>query len=501
MTGKRWGSAGRAARTAAAVAGSLLIVALPPAIGAKGAKPSVDQAVAAARAGDCATALRLLAPSLDAPDTLTPDQAGLALNVGIACALRTKQPQLAYPWTLQATTKPDADDRIWRLRLALEMGSKKYDAAAATVAALAQGRGAVLNSIPLREMYELDNEMRTAGDIASRRRVLPILIDYYRPTDPPLPVADGFRRRYADLLYNAGDTEGALGQARPITVPGILIGLSLDARFRSVVPSAFDARASATSYLDVLRDAASRHPESLDVVIELAGIQRLLGRPDDALATLNAADPTRAGAATYTDKADQLNWWWDEVARAREQAGQFDAAVAALRQGIAAPEGGGANVSQTINLADLQLRLGRYEDALETLAVFEREKRPVSPYGEMELRYARGCAAFRGGKGDPHGDIAYVKAHAADNPGVSSDLLVCTQDWDGAAAAFIARLDDPARRVDALVELSDYDRPPHPLADEPLYSRLPQLKQRADLRAAITRAGGTRTFDVQRSLL
>jgi hypothetical protein len=70
-------------------------------------------------------------------------------------------------------------------------------------------------------------------------------------------------------------------------------------------------------------------------------------------------------------------------------------------------------------------------------------------------------------------------------------------DMEGAAAVVVRRLDDPDQRVEALLQLSDYDDPPVPVPPAPLDAPLRALKERADVKAAVARAGGIRRFHVR----
>jgi hypothetical protein len=56
-------------------------------------------------------------------------------------------------------------------------------------------------------------------------------------------------------------------------------------------------------------------------------------------------------------------------------------------------------------------------------------------------------------------------------------------------------------RVDALLQLSDYDDPPYPNPGDPTQASLARPKARPDVIAAIARAGGTRRFNLQHSAI
>lgn len=90
-----------------------------------------------------------------------------------------------------------------------------------------------------------------------------------------------------------------------------------------------------------------------------------------------------------------------------------------------------------------------------------------------------------------------MAAHERDSPEVLTEVHLCAGDLDAAAAVMIRRLDDSDQRVNALLHLSDYDPPAPRYPLSPYYARLPDLKARADVQAAIKRAGGTRRFHLQ----
>lgn len=489
-------SIGRSALAALALLAS-------PSAGHASAPKSPDYAalqagLRAAQTNDCKGALKLMAPVLRQPQVLPDEPRAAADAVAALCALRVDQTATAYGYALDGTALQVADDELWRIRLGIELDQKKTDAALETVTRLTEGRGAALNGMPVRWLLSLDNNLRDAGNAVGRRRLLAILTEPNYLPNEAVPVADLFRQRYAEVLYDAGEKDAALGLVARIETPSELMALSVDSRFRAAVPASFDARKALGAWHAKLKALAPLHPDSLDLVIEMAAAQRQMGQPEAALETLKASDPTAPGARRYGDKDQKLNWWWDGIARAHEKAGHYEESTAAMRQGMGLKEGGLPNVSQTINLAETQLRFGHFDDALATLSALSGDPKSTSPYGNLEMRFARGCAAARAGKGDPFDDLAYAKAHPKDHPQALADLLLCVGDLDGAATAFIARLDDPLRRSDALLELSDYDPPVAGRPADPVYARLADLRAREDVKAAIARAGGIRSFNIQR---
>jgi hypothetical protein len=195
-------------------------------------------------------------------------------------------------------------------------------------------------------------------------------------------------------------------------------------------------------------------------------------------------------------------WWWDGLARTYASLGRYEDAVAALRRGMELQEDGTKNVSQTLNLASLQVEFGHRAEALKTLDGFDPRKSTINPYGMMVLTRTRGCARF--GNGDIAGariDRDYAVAHERDSPENLTDLLLCMGDVDAAAAEMIRRLDDPEQRVDALLNLSDYDPETHPVPIDLPGAKMAAVKGRPDVKAAIARAGGVRRFFLQKGAI
>jgi tetratricopeptide (TPR) repeat protein len=500
-------------RRGAAAHGALAVLALIGAAGLASASPVVPvlqqpsrnmallQAIAqASDSGDCPTVVRLGAPLIDAaePTGLPSEAEALIYEMVANCEWATKAEDRAYAHALRGSALFGSNDGLWRTRLALELATKRYDAAVTTAEAMAQDRPAALNLFPSRWLWQLQRMLKDDGKAALRLRLVKILAaDFYAPDDSS-ESTDSLRLLYAGLLVDKGDSAGARTAVARLSSPTPLIEASLDPRLRGFVPPGTDVRAAAEAELVRLQAAIGRHPDRLDPRIDAAGVLVQLGRPQQAATLLNEVALRIDDPAAFTDRDDKLSWWWDSLSRAYARLGRYDDAVAAFAKGAAIDEGGALNVSQVINLASLQIRFGHGDAALTTLAAFDDPKRTGSPYGEMELRWARGCArAVAGHPADAAADRAYAAAHEKDNPAALGGLLLCLGDMDGAASVLIRRLDDPDRRAAALADLSDYDDPPVALPPDPRASRLKALKARADVRAAIARAGGTARFRLQ----
>jgi len=414
------------------------------------------------------------------------------------CAAEAKDKAAKYRYALEGTRLSGASEYIWHNRFALEMNDKRYDAVAETLETMARANRAALNTLKIEWLSRLNRTLRDHGDTSLRARVLHVLTDGdYRPVDVFL-TGDNFKLSYAELLAEQGKTAQATALLERVVEPQHLIDASVDRRLRALVKPGFDARAVVEARLAQMRDIAAAHPGSMEAVLELANYLRQLGRPEEALATLEAAHPDRVHAVTFTDLDDFRNWWWDSLSKTYAMLGRNDEAISAMRKAGAISERGGVNVSQALNLGHLLLELGKPVEALETVSVFDDGKHDIAPYGEMVLRLVRGCALLVLGRAETaKSDLAYAASHEKDSPSAAMTLPLCADDMDAAAAVLIRRLDSPDQHVDALLQFSDYDPPPvGPLLKGP-YAKLPELKARADVQAAIARAGGVRRFRLQ----
>jgi tetratricopeptide (TPR) repeat protein len=461
---------------------------------------AIAKAEEAAQAGNCTTALRLAGRQIAKPEfaALPEAQRATAYDVAAFCAGHSDKADLAYEYAIAGTALVQSSDWLWQVRLGQELRKDQLPAAVTSLEAMMNGRGAALNAIPTDWIFSLSRMVKNGGDAALRRRLLAVLADPAYEPDDTTGVTDFFRQDYAELLIDAGDHTAAAATVGQIARPSILRKLLVDSRFQALMSRDFDLRAAAEQNLERLRETAARRPQSLQSILEISNQLRQLGRPDEALTLLQAARPTGPDAIPYSDIDDQLIWWWNAIAWTQGMLGRYEEAVAALEQGMKMQEDRRPNVSQTINLAGTHLSFGHPDKALATLAALDSPEAAVSPYGELQKRGVRGCAAAMQGKeADARTELAYIRAHVDDDPDAPTELLLCLNDLDGAAAEFIRRLDDPKLRADALVELSDHDPPVATLPPDPSSSKLPALKARADVQAAIARAGGIRRFPLQ----
>jgi hypothetical protein len=447
---------------------------------------------------NCPRALALAKPLLASANPLPSDDRAVLYHIVTGCEIEAGNVDAAYSDAMAGTALPEASHWLWSIRLGLQLDRKLWPESVVTVEEMARGHQDVLNAIPIAWFGTLNRALTASHSRDLQRRLLAILAGgYYQPDDVTASV-DLFREDFARLLIEDGDRKGAAALLGDITLPYVLLDLSLDKRFWGMVPANLDLRAAVERRIAATRALMAGHPDLLVPILDTAEALRQLGRPQEALTLLESARARVAGKGErFSDIDRKANWWWDSVARSEAMLGNVDRSFAAFHGGAAVEEDGQLNVSQLINLAHAQNRAGRPRDAIATLAPFAG-KMSLSPYGMAEMREARGCANTLAGNPEAAtGDLAYLRDHTEDNPDALTNLYLCMGDLDGAAAGMIARLDDPDRRVRALIDLSDYDSPPVALPPDPMRSKFPALKARSDVQAAIGRAGGIARVHLQ----
>lgn len=479
----------RSFRLAAALLAPL--AAMPPAAAQGDALERSFQAAWGRR--DCPAIMRLADDRLAAREQLGSRAIDRPLlETGLFCAASSDDTDRMRRYALAATRLDNASDAAWRTRLWAEAEHGGGNAGVETVVFLARMKPAVLNGAPTYWLTDLDDRLKDTGLADDRLALLAALTaGRYAPADLFVD-ADTFRLRQARLLVARGDAEGARRIMAALQTPLLLVEACTDPALRALLPPSFDLRAAVEADLARALSDGQARPRHIAPLYRAAQDLRLLGRFDEALATLLRAEQMPGGAAGAADAGENLNWWRDSLAETYYFLDRYDDMVAAYRLAIAAGEQGVANVSQTINLAGTQTDMGRHQAALDTLAGLDL--RLLSPYGQFAARRVHGCAAFALGQtATAEADLAYLLEHRADmalNATMIARLHLCRGDLDTAAAEYIRLLDDPETRTDALSGLADSDPPPAHIQAAADRQGQRQLIARPDVQAAIARAGG-----------
>ncbi|RYD43369.1 MAG: hypothetical protein EOP85_10235 [Verrucomicrobiaceae bacterium] len=100
------------------------------------------------------------------------------------------------------------------------------------------------------------------------------------------------------------------------------------------MPASFDARAATERQIARFREIAVTHSGAIGPQLNVARNLVLLGKLDEALATLDDIQLGKAGNPSYVDQDDQLNWWWDQRARIYALLGRYDDAADAFARKV-----------------------------------------------------------------------------------------------------------------------------------------------------------------------
>ncbi|MES2753233.1 MAG: hypothetical protein V4659_01065 [Pseudomonadota bacterium] len=419
------------------------------------------------------------------------------LSTAAACAHERGDRDAMYAFAVRATRTGEAHFTIWGFRLGRELGLRQYEAAVATIEAVANGNAAALAEFKSTVLWNLDRALTEAKQPALRRRMLKVLAESYAPKRE-VGDADGFRVNYARLLVAEGAVEPARALLPGIKNPWFLRDIMVDPVLRTGLPTGFDLRAATEQRLTAELAYIAANPDKLEPYMTATALQRQLGRPGDAVALLESVRAKLDGN-TFSDIAANRAWWWDSLARSQLMLGRRDDGLRSLRIGATATVDGTVDVSLLINLMDALVQHGRAQDALNAEQTIGLG--PVSDFGAMQFRRARACAyAALGRDAEAATDLAYLKARQTEDPDALGDVLACTGDMAGAAANLIDRLGDPALRNVVLLRASKYapgsDTVKPGLADR----NFDLLIARTDVRAALLKAGPPITFNVSKEI-
>ncbi|HUO11149.1 MAG TPA: hypothetical protein VMU37_00180, partial [Caulobacteraceae bacterium] len=408
-------------------------------------------------------------------------------SLAAQCAARTSQHEEALEDARRATDLGD-DSVGWTVRIEEAAFLNRPDELAKSVRRLGQLDRRALDAIPDQIFYRLINK---AHDPASREQAASVLaaleVANYTPS-APFARPDGLWLTYAQIEADTGNREHADKLLRRVGDVYSLMGAALDGRFSGEVaadPARFDVRAAQERQLTADQAAMTAHPELLEAVVMTISDLRALERYDEALALAQRTlDRLAAGPTPFTDLAGELSDLNEAKADVLLDLGRDSDAVAAERQATRFGRHGQANVSQVINLAGFLTETGDPEAALADLKVFDGADAPnASPYGVAWVHSERACADQQLNRtADAAAEMAYLSAHARDNPNAQLKALLCQNDLDDAAAEMKTLLQDPGQRVLALTYLVQWDLPPHftPLGAV-LHARFESVAARPDV--------------------
>jgi hypothetical protein len=205
-------------------------------------------------------------------------------------------------------------------------------------------------------------------------------------------------------------------------------------------------------------------------------------------AAIAKAKPVDGSVAPFNDM-DELNWTYNQRALALRSLGRIDEAIAEMKAGAARPENGELNVSQQLNLAEIEEEAGRPADAMAVIAGADGWF--LSGFGKMDYEGVRACASAQlNDHADLDAALRYMQDHKSDAPGWYFKALVCAGDLRAAAKIAIELLHDPDSRASVLKSFQE--QPTTATLSPPLRAydhMVQQIYQLPDVKAAADAVG------------
>jgi len=424
---------------------------------------------------------------------LNSPQQHAALYLAGAVAFDKGDADRALDLLRRSTGMAEAGSGDWSLRLlAASRAGDKADATQ-SLTTLAQRWPENLTEVGWRVIGRTVHDAPKAG--TSRYQLLSALFDGNYTTEEFDP--SNWWRVLALLQLQRGDRAGAQDALARVTAPYALISVLADNRFAPIRAGAgLEVQAAIEKQIQQAREAVKAHPTKLQpvmrlmqVLIESLRFADALRVADDAISTMDGPK----GPKVYDDYRTYRVWLLDGRSQALFGLERWDDAVAQLVSARELPEGGNANVSQTINLASEYNDLGKPREARATLAKLSSEG--ASPYGLMQAAAERLASADQlGDAAEAEQQLGFLREHREDSLATYQRALISANRQDDAAQLLISRLQDPDERVDALMEVQEYKEHPRPRRAAEWQRRWKAVRNRPEVREAISKVGNVSEY-------
>lgn len=191
-------------------------------------------------------------------------------------------------------------------------------------------------------------------------------------------------------------------------------------------------------------------------------------------------------------KLQNYMWLKNELAYALDDQDKVDEALA-LMQEFTQPDisKNGHLINQWINYATMLRNARRYRTALDiTGDILSTKRQYMSPYGLYWTLAIRACS-FAGIREFEQAEelFAEMAAKPEENYSAISMAGLCLEKYDTLSELYVSRLNSKLYRTEALLALSTYPLPDLATENAELQYRLNRIRNRDDVKAAITTAG------------
>ena len=335
-----------------------------------------------------------------------------------------------------------------------------------------------------------------------RSRLAQALFRIGWPGDSDQIGADAIRMILVEDRLDHGDPESARGYAASLSTPETLRRLLVVRRYDAIV-------APGEERVEVLRRSLAERdretadwvgvaPDNLRAVFDRAQFLRLLGRNDEAWALLQpfTLDVPQTVESDYFGK-----WLINIAADALVELHRDEDAVRLIHQLTALPVAQNLDlIGPDINFAELLLRMGRNEEALEHATWLDSGQRQhANRYGQMWIDTALVCSLARlHRRTEALQRLERMRAQEDTSRAALMRAHLCLGDEDSAASLLVQQLgeDSPGN---TLLQLQDYSIPAG-RTDE-MDARLRALRERPEVRAAVERVGRILSLPIAASTL
>ncbi|WP_417483200.1 hypothetical protein [Maricaulis sp.] len=411
-----------------------------------------DDFATAAEAGDQLAALQIFAQQSDGLKYSVLSRLGYAHR-------RLDDTETALALWDQAEPLTDHPGWLNYMRVYAYRSLEDWDQAFARLIMLQTQDEELFDAIQLPVMFEVVNELESAGNIEHQQELLELMVSAYDP-ESPMTTLDYARLRLARIHARAGDMDTALLQVRQIKRGPALDSIRTERLFEPLwslegFSQMTDPSAALRTELEEARTVAAAQADLLEPLNTQVRVLLALGRSAEAEATARSADARLHAGEAFLDADEQVSWLLNEWAYALYALGRIEEGNETMRRAANFTESGAANVSQTINLAEMLVYQQRPADALEVIELMN--DRSASPYGDMWAWEVQATARRQLGELEASEAILAIMAeHWSDNPSAYQKALISAGRIDEAAALLVRRLEDPEHAPGALAALQQY---------------------------------------------
>lgn len=395
-----------------------------------------------------------------------------------------------------ATEQPGATALDWRSRLAAALMVRSGPDAAASVTYFSERPGSLTEGLPLWEAQDLEEVLGRAADPkASRLQLYTILVK--GRWSPERPEMDGSTLwlHAAVAFLESGDQVQARRMLARVTEPTAVAEAGADRRFDGMSAGATNANDAAQRAVTAMRALAVVDANSGQPPLALSRALYTVGDDEGALEVIEQAlqrvgGPCGCEPGAFEDARDVRMGLMARKATILLALGREDEAMGFLSAGAA----------QYTNLRLTQGRAlvlaGRGREALTVLG--DAPPTFVNVRGVAEYYRLQACAlAQTGDKAGARAALAQIRATHASLSLEAFEALLCLDDKAGAAAEFVARLDDPFTRGPALLMAQDPRSTRSMRFQAALRERRGAVLEEATVKAALARYGRRQAVPVR----